>query len=572
MPRVCVISDCLVEPYVEGARNLARGLVEGLRATAEVLAISTADTAGPGPGVHWLPTGRPLVNTQLWDQVRRFRPQVVLYVPWSSASLLGFLSAKVLALALPSTLVIMAAFQRRRYGWLARRAARWLAPHVTLCLSDATRDRLQAMGVPAARMAVGVDSSRFRPASPSQQAKVRALYGLPQGERIALHVGHMKRARNVHVLEHVARLAGWTSVLVASPATQGDAGMEDELRAAGVTVLRRALPNVAELYRAADCYVFPVTHEQECAEVPLSVLEALAAGLPVVSTRFGGLPDLLPDEPGITWVEGPADVAPAVSDGRFSRPGRASVRRLNWPRVAADVVQQCLGQPEPPTFVCVTGIDGGGKTLQAKRLARALRARYLWCRGRPCLALPLLMVGRIALGAPSLLRTPSVAKRETPDMARAEADYQSTKTRMLRKGIAGWAWRWLNLAERLVEAWVRVGLPRLLGRRTVVDRYVYDSAIDLAAARAETDPSAVWNPDGLYARLLPKPDRVICIDIDPDTAMKRKSDIPSRDYLDRRRRLYLGLAERLGWTVVEGAGAIDEVTEQIRQCLREPSA
>jgi glycosyltransferase involved in cell wall biosynthesis len=44
----------------------------------------------------------------------------------------------------------------------------------------------------------------------------------------------------------------------------------------------------------ADCYVFPVHSVGDAIEMPLSVLEALACGVPVVSTRFGSLDDWLP--------------------------------------------------------------------------------------------------------------------------------------------------------------------------------------------------------------------------------------------------------------------------------------
>ncbi len=68
--------------------------------------------------------------------------------------------------------------------------------------------------------------------------------------------------------------------------------MRRMLDEAGVIVIDKYLEAIEEIYQAADCYVFPVSSETGSIETPLSVLEAMACNLPVVSTRFGGLEDL----------------------------------------------------------------------------------------------------------------------------------------------------------------------------------------------------------------------------------------------------------------------------------------
>ena len=37
-------------------------------------------------------------------------------------------------------------------------------------------------------------------------------------------------------------------------------------------------------------------------QIPLSILEAMATNLPIITTRFGGLPDFFPEVKGFTYV------------------------------------------------------------------------------------------------------------------------------------------------------------------------------------------------------------------------------------------------------------------------------
>jgi glycosyltransferase involved in cell wall biosynthesis len=80
---------------------------------------------------------------------------------------------------------------------------------------------------------------------------------------------------------------------------------------------RLAKPAVAERMRAADLLVLPSLTEN----LPCVVIEALATGLPVVATRVGGLPELVPPERGVL-VE-PGDVAGLAAGiaAALERPG-----------------------------------------------------------------------------------------------------------------------------------------------------------------------------------------------------------------------------------------------------------
>jgi glycosyltransferase involved in cell wall biosynthesis len=71
----------------------------------------------------------------------------------------------------------------------------------------------------------------------------------------------------------------------------------DERRA----VIHPATPNVGHFLAAADIFVLPSLHENQS----FAILEAMAAGLPVLSTRVGGTPELV--QHGVTgWLVPPS--------------------------------------------------------------------------------------------------------------------------------------------------------------------------------------------------------------------------------------------------------------------------
>jgi glycosyltransferase involved in cell wall biosynthesis len=109
-------------------------------------------------------------------------------------------------------------------------------------------------------------------------------------------------------------------------------------------VLHSGIPEVKliELYQSSDALFIPVKH----ATASNSVLEALACGLPVISTRVGGMPDYVTDECG--WLTPPAQMEPVVylleqmcahREIAYVRQehARAQALKFDWQRIAEQV-------------------------------------------------------------------------------------------------------------------------------------------------------------------------------------------------------------------------------------------
>ena len=155
---------------------------------------------------------------------------------------------------------------------------------------------------------VGIDLSRFSEAAPEQKAQVRMELGLKEGDIFAFTVGNVIPRKNQAVLIRAAReLADPRFHLFIA----GDGPLEGELKALarelGVEDRVHLLGFRRDVYRlssAADIFLFSSRQEG----LSVSVMEAMACGLPIVASSIRGNTDLIDPGQGGFLVE-PNDAA-----------------------------------------------------------------------------------------------------------------------------------------------------------------------------------------------------------------------------------------------------------------------
>ncbi len=136
----------------------------------------------------------------------------------------------------------------------------------------------------------GVDPERFAPPGPAEQAEARRRWRLPEGAPVVLALARLAPSKGAHLLVH-----SWPRVLEARPDALlwlvggGDPGYRERL---GRQVQRLGLRDhvrfegavdrdeVPGCLAAADLYAFPSVQDEGH---PLSLLEAMATGLPCVA-------------------------------------------------------------------------------------------------------------------------------------------------------------------------------------------------------------------------------------------------------------------------------------------------
>jgi len=198
-----------------------------------------------------------------------------------------------------SDLNVQANYAARR--WQISRALRHAGAVITV--SRALASKAVAIGADRANVHTlynGVDSDRF---TPGNKLAARRRLELADGHPLLLFVGNLKRAKGCMDL-----LEAFPALLAVKPqarlvyAGTGPCAAELFERAAalGCSAQVRLIGSVthvglADWFRAADLLCLPSHNEG----VPNVVLEAMSCGTPVVATRVGGIPEVLPSFAGL---------------------------------------------------------------------------------------------------------------------------------------------------------------------------------------------------------------------------------------------------------------------------------
>ncbi len=220
-------------------------------------------------------------------------------------------------------------------------------------------------------------------------------------------------------------------------------------------------------------------------------------------------------------------------------------------------------------LIVLMGLDGSGKSTQARFACEWLRdqgipAQVVWMRGESYLTQPVLKVGKV------LLRAPKEEKRGGGIGSGDEyRRYTAGKQSMFRNRFLRAVWRTLTIIDLYIT--FRMSFRRVARdtRVVILDRYVYDSLIDIDSAFGSGGAEAVMMLDPSLLGLFPKPDAVFLLEIPPEEAMRRKDDIPSIVYLQERHGLYEKFAQITGAVRVDATGSIEQVRAEMAGRLSE---
>lgn len=211
---------------------------------------------------------------------------------------------------------------------------------------------------------------------------------------------------------------------------------------------------------------------------------------------------------------------------------------------------------QKPMFICITGIDGVGKTTHVNLIIEHLREKgikcqYKWLRFHHLFSLPFLAFCRVA----------GYTRLSTLGNSQKCSYHEFYKSRFIST-----VYPWILFIDTFLFTTIKVYVPMFFGISIVCDRFVYDTLIDLEVATK--DHEIYKKPVGkLFLKLIPKNAHFVMLDLDKSTIFSRRPELKDDLTFDKRYDMYRNYAVIFGIGVVFNNGTLNDVNNSIISLL-----
>ncbi len=271
----------------EGMRNVAFHLEKELSKNHKVFAIE-------------------IRNIWNYRKIVDINPEIVHYI--HGPTIKSLIILKSISNLIKTKTVISA--MHPRFNYLSEKFIPLFKPSLILTQSIESENLFNRCGCNTKFFPCGVDTNIFIPISKDIKDKLKEVYGIDKKKFVILHIGSIKKGRNVQLLEKLQK--DDNQVIIIGALSVGiDYELVNRLKKIGCLVWLKYFENIYDIYAMADCYVFPVLNKKDILgrekansiEMPLSVLEAMSCNLPIITTKFGALSRAFKETNGLFFAE-----------------------------------------------------------------------------------------------------------------------------------------------------------------------------------------------------------------------------------------------------------------------------
>lgn len=317
--RICIVGDYSGCPD-EGFKNIAFNLSKELSNTHKILMLNV----------------KKLHSLSFWRDLREFKPQIIHYI--GGRTIKSFMILRIIA-AYTNAKTIMSAFHPE-ISSVPKKIIRLFKPGLVLTQDYETEKIFKGLGCKTELLPNGVNTKKFMPISQEAKEKLREKYGIDKEKFVILHVGHIIKVRNLQIFNKIQEGENQV-IIIGSSHRKMDYKLYESLKKSGCIVWKGYFENIEEFFALSDCYVFP-TLKGYSISMPLSVLEAMACNLPVITTKFEGLTTFFNEGEGLIFAEREEEIRKSIDNIKKGSAGiktRDKVLLYSWENIGKKLVR-----------------------------------------------------------------------------------------------------------------------------------------------------------------------------------------------------------------------------------------
>jgi len=253
-------------------------------------------------------------------KIKKYKPDIIHY--WAGPRTRSFFILWLFKLFSGCKKTFLTAI-RPQLSVISLFLSEFIKPKLIFAQSSYYKNIFDKFGYPTVSFPNGIDTKKFSPVDENRKTILRAKYNVPIDKFIVTHVGHITPWRSLEIFEQIAKDKRYYILIIASTSLfNPDEWVLEKLIQSGCDVRTKQIEDIEEIYQLSDCYVFPggISSNQKlpiffakkknvpAIEIPLSVLEAMSCDIPIITSKFGGLTDIIQEGSGVYFIDRHDDI------------------------------------------------------------------------------------------------------------------------------------------------------------------------------------------------------------------------------------------------------------------------
>jgi len=305
--KIILVTEYLNPPYDEGIKKTVYNLFSELNEKYDLQVICREGFSKSN--IQIIKTNKLFFSKKIKTQIHKHQPETLIYFPFTSSTFAGYLRFFILSIFNKKTKNIFFALQHKKLKVWQKLLVNFIKPKIALTPSPELHYFWDKLNIKNHLLPLFTNLEVFKPLLDSKRKVfLRVKYNIPENTYIISHMGHLNEGRNLKSLIPLQK-AAYQIVIVGSSSTPKDSigpnSLKEELLSEGIIILDGYIEHIEEIYQLSDAYIFPVVAQNSSIGMPLSILEARACGIPVLTTNFGSIQKFMGDDDGGIFYSAP---------------------------------------------------------------------------------------------------------------------------------------------------------------------------------------------------------------------------------------------------------------------------